>query len=116
MIKINGTTITMTRGDTLVVEVGIMRGNEAYVPQEGDTVRFAMKNKSMNLYKTEYSDPEPLLVVNIPTDTLVLVIESDATKPFGFGEYVYDIQLTHNDGAVDTFIAEAALILTPEVE
>ena len=115
MIKINGTTITMTRGDTLVVEVGIMRGNEAYVPQEGDTVRFAMKNKSMNLYKTEYSDPEPLLVKTIPTDTLILQLDPEDTKPFGFGDYVYDIELTYADGTVDTFITEATLTIAPEV-
>ena len=35
---IEGTTITMTRGDTLRVRVSIERDGEAYVPVEGDAV------------------------------------------------------------------------------
>ena len=106
----------MTRGDTLAVQVGIMQGSEPYTPQEGDSVRFALKSPKMNGKRTEYSDPEPLLQKNIPTDTLLLTLDPEDTKPLGFGSYVYDIQLTYADGSVDTFITEATLTLTPEVE
>ena len=116
MIHIEGTTITMTRGDTLAVQVGITRGGEPYTPQEGDSVRFALKSSKMNAKRTEYADAEPLLVVDIPTDTLLLQLAPEDTKPLGFGSYVYDIQLTYADGAVDTFITEATLTLTPEVD
>lgn len=116
MISIKGTTISMTRGDTLIVQVDITRDGEPYVPQAGDTVRFAMKHQKMNAQKSEYQDAAPLLTVDIPTDTLVLRIDSDVTKPFGFGDYVYDIQLTYADGTVDTFIADATIALTPEVD
>ena len=116
MIHIEGTTITMTRGDTLAVTVGIMQGNEAYTPQEGDAVRFALKTPKMNAKRTEYADAEALLLKAIPTDTLLLRLDPEDTKGLGFGSYVYDIQLTYSDGAVDTFIAEATLTLTPEVD
>lgn len=116
MVEVKGTTIEMTRGDTLDVKVNIMQGSSPYEIQSGDSVRFALKSAKMNSKRTEYVDEEPLLVVNIPVDTLILRIESEATKPFGFGDYVYDIQMTFADGRVDTFITNAKFVLLPEVD
>lgn len=107
--NISGTTITMTRGDTLVVLVSIAQANGyPYTPVEGDKVRFAMK--------AGYGDPKPLLVKDIPIDTMQLVIEPEDTADLNFGRYVYDIQLTKANGVVDTFIAKARLVLTEEVD
>ena len=36
MINIEGTTITMTRGDTLRVLIELKRDNEIYIPVSGD--------------------------------------------------------------------------------
>lgn len=116
MIKIDGTTITMTRGDTLIVYVAMTRDGEAYIPQTGDTLRFAVKHTKMNSKRTEYEDETPMILKDIPIDTQQLRLDPEDTKSFGFGTYVYDIQLTYADGTVDTFITEAKLILTPEVE
>ena len=115
MIHIEGTTITMTRGDTLTVQIIMIGENEPYTPQEGDSLRFALKHPKLNGKRTEYVDPEPLIEKQIPTDTQLLRLDPEDTKGLGFGKYVYDIQLTYADGRVDTFIAEAALELTPEV-
>ena len=108
--KIQGTTITLTRGDTLRVVVGIFNpdGTE-YTPLPGDEVRFAMKqaynNKDLKIYKT------------IPIETLLLEIDPEDTKDLKQpGEYVYDIQLTHVNGDVDTFIANGKFKITEEVE
>lgn len=108
-IKISGTTIKMTRGDTLRVQIGLtdQNGND-YEPHEGDKIRFAMKET--------YSDPEPLLVKDIPTESLELVLNPEDTKNLPQpSSYVYDIELTYGNGDVDTFIDKAKLILTEEV-
>lgn len=107
--KIEGTTITLTRGDTLPVVVTIMCADgRPYIPVEGDSVRFAMKER--------YTDRVPLLTKDIPIDTLLLVLEPDDTTNLDFGTYVYDIQLTKADGTVDTFIAKAKIKITEEVD
>ena len=116
MIHIDGTTITMTRGDTLTVGVEMIKDEQPYTPHEGDSLRFAVKSPKMNGKKTEYADEEPLISKDIPIDTCVLRLNPEDTKPLGFGKYVYDVQLTYSDGTVDTFIEGATLELTPEVD
>lgn len=115
MVSIDGTSITMTRGDTLVADVQIMRGNTEYQPAEGDVIRFAVKNTTMVGGGADYKDAEPILEKVIPNDTLQLVIEPEDTKPFKFGEYVYDVSIEFSDGNVDTFITASPFVLTPEV-
>lgn len=117
MVKIKGNTITMTRGDTLLVGVGMeLKNGDIYTPVQGDTLRFALKHPKMNAYKSEYTDAEPLVLKDIPIDTCQLRLEPEDTKSLGFGDYVYDIQLTRADGYVDTFIYEAKFTLAPEVD
>lgn len=107
--SISGTNITLTRGDSLTAKISIFNqdGSE-YIPVQGDSVRFAMK--------ANYSDHSPLLVKDIPIDSLILSIKPEDTKSLSFGKYVYDIQLTRADGSVDTFITKASLRLTEEVD
>ena len=109
VVQINGTTITMTRGDTLRAVVAIQQQDGTdYTPVEGEEIRFAMKRK--------YTDSETLIYRLIPYDTMVLQLDPSDTKQFPFGNYVYDIQITKLDGTVDTFIDRAKLTLTEEVE
>lgn len=107
MFSVNGTTITLTRGDTFKANIDISLGGDAYTPEAGDEIRFAMKQS--------YSDDEPAILVNIPVDTMKLVINSEDTKNLEYGTYVYDIQLTYANGDVDTFI-KGKLKLTEEVD
>lgn len=108
MIKIDGTTISMTRGDTLRVIVSMEQDDYTeYLPVEGETLLFAMKRK--------YSDAEPLITKNIPYDTRMLQLDPEDTKPLNYGSYVYDISITRLDGTVDTFIDRSKLVLTEEV-
>lgn len=112
MVKIAGTTITMIKGDTAIINVSItdVDGSE-YVPEDGDKIRFAMKRR--------YSDPAPVLYIPIPTDTMTLIIRPEHTKELQAGQgdviYKYDIELTKADGTVDTFIPNGSLILLEEV-
>lgn len=106
--SVSGTTITLTRGDTFKAQISITdRNGNPYVPKDGDKVRFAMK--------ATYSDPEPLVNIDIPIDTLILVIQPEDTHGLPFGNYVYDIQLTKENGEVDTFITTSKLKLTEEI-
>lgn len=108
MVNISGTTIELTRGDTLrvVLELTDYNGN-AYVPNSGDVIRFAMKRR--------YNDATPLILKTIPNDTLTLLLEPSETKALPYAEYVYDIEITYVNGDVDTFINKATLKLTEEV-
>lgn len=105
---ISGNRITLTRGDTFIAHIDIFDpdGNP-YIPTVGSSVRFAMKKS--------YDDKVPLLFINIPIDTMMLLIRPDDTRLLPFGKYVYDIQLTKSNGEVDTFIERAMLKLTEEV-
>lgn len=114
MIKVSGTKIQMTRGDTLRVLVNLTKDGEPYEPQEGDSVRFAMRLAGLNRTETEYANPI-CIDKQIPTNTMVLELEPSDTASLGFGQYVYDIEVTFADGAVDTPIASASLKITPEV-
>ena len=115
MYTIDGTTITMTRGDTVIIEVGMTRNGTPYTPQAGDSVRFALKHAKFNAARTDYADADPLVLKPIPTDTMLLRIEPEDTADLGFGEYAYDIEITFENGDVDTFIAAARFVLAPEV-
>lgn len=107
--NITGTTITLTRGDTFEALVSATtKDGLQYIPEEGDVIRFAMKEN--------YADQRPLLVKDIPVSTMMLVLQPEDTKDLNFGKYVYDIQLTRANGKVDTFITKAVLKLSEEVD
>lgn len=110
-----GVDITLTRGDTLLAQIGVMYDGQPYVPVQGDHLRIAVKHPQLNDDRTEYVDQEPLILREIPWDTLLLRLEPTDTKPLGFGKYDYDIQITFADGRVDTFI-NGTLTLTKEVD
>ena len=106
--SVSGTTITLTRGDSFIADISITdQDDKPYIPGAGDVIRFAMKNS--------YEEAEPLLMVDIPIDTMKLAIKPEDTKNLAFGKYVYDIELTKANGEVDTFITKAVFKITEEV-
>lgn len=101
--------ITLTRGDTLIVQLSLTKNNEPYVPVAGSSIRFAMKKK--------YTDPDTdvVLIKDISIDTLLLEIDPEDTKSLPMkSKYVYDIQLTDEDDHIDTFI-KGTFTLSEEV-
>lgn len=99
--------ISLVRGDSLHLKVNIYINQELYTPENGDRVRFAMKQS--------YQSNKVLVHKNIPIDSLELHLEPSDTKKLAFGKYVYDIEITFDNGDVDTFIS-GEFELTPEVE
>lgn len=99
--------ISLTRGDSLILNFTITKNEEEYVPVQGDAVRFALKQT--------IPDDEPLILKDADiTNQTIELLPSD-TKQLAFGTYVYDIQLTTVDGYVDTFIGPATFRITEEV-
>ena len=97
--SIDGTNITLTRGDYMPLKINIQKDGEPYVPEEGSIVRFAMKAK--------YTDPDQkvVLVKNIPITTMILEINPEDTKSLPMKKtYVYDIELTDPLGHKYTFL------------
>ena len=113
MVKITETdtpgifNIELTRGDSLFLTVSFKnKDGSAYIPEAGDSVRFALKKK--------YTDAECLVFKQIPTETMVLELEPSDTKNLQFSSYDFDIELTDYLGHVSTPIL-GTLKLTKEV-
>lgn len=99
MYSIKNSDIFLTRGDSLFLQINLTKDGESYAPEEGSSVRFAMKAK--------YSDPDEkiVLVKQIPIDTMILEIKPDDTKNLPMKKtYVYDIELTDSLGHKYTFL------------
>ena len=107
MYKVEGTTITMVRGDSFVASISLSRNGEPYIPVNGDTIRFAAKKK--------IGDAKPCIEKTVPTDTLELKLIPSDTAKLPFGDYIYDLEITFADGGVDTFVYGGTLILLAEV-
>lgn len=107
MYEIDGTKITMTRGDTVRIRIPLDLDGEEYELQQGDAVRFAINT-------SEHED-EPILEKAL--DGYDLVLDPADTKDLEFGTYFYDVQITFAEsGDVVTYIAKARLKLTWEAD
>lgn len=104
---IDGTTISLTRGDSLILDISITRNDEPYVPVAGDSIRFALKH--------QIADDDPVILKDCNMETMQLTLDPSDTKELSFGSYRYDIELTTVDGYVDTFIGPATFRITEEV-
>lgn len=107
--------ISLTRGDTLRIRVSMKKNDERYIPSSGDKLRFAFKSETLTSDESDYKDREPLILKDIPIDTLILSLDPKDTKNLPFGKYVYDIELTLADGSVDTIITASPFTITKEV-
>ena len=111
MTEVKNNKITHTRGDTLPLEIGIYDKitGEPYVTQEGDTCRFALSVGYLG-----DDDYELILEKNIPMEERTLTLTSAETK-LPYSTYNYDIEITHMDGTVETFI-RSKITITGECE
>lgn len=113
--SVNGTSIAMTRGDTVKINVGIRKNGEDYTPETNDVITFSLKHAAMNADKSDFLDASPVLTKIIPNDTLILTLDPADTADLGFGKYAYDIQIEFENGDVDTFITNSKFTITPDV-
>lgn len=109
MLTIKGHKITLTRGDSMTLKLTLKKGGDDYEIQEGDSIRFAMSK-----YYLGEDGYELIKEKTIPTDTLELSLSAEDTKVEP-REYNYDIQMSHQDGTIDTFIS-STITITKEVK
>ncbi len=106
MVSITNNTITMTRGDSLSLELSLMNGENVYTPQEGDVITFEVLG-------FPYDGEDPVLTKTIPNDTLLLELAPADTASLSLGAHYYNTRIIFADGFVDTFINNAHLLLNP---
>lgn len=108
MFDINGSTIRLTRGDTLYLKITLSKDGEAFTPDDSDTIRFAMKQS--------FSDVGWLLMREIHPSSgeIILEIKPEDTKKLSFGTYKYDLALVDSNERVNTFVI-GDFIVTEEV-
>ena len=105
MFKIANKTITITRGDTGVFTLDINAGGQSY-DYSNDQVLFTVKrnvNTSEIIFQktVEYGQS--------------VVIEPECTSSLSYGTYTYDVQVTTQNGVVNTVITPHPFIVAPEV-
>ena len=110
-MKIQGTNISMTRGDSEAIKVTVKDTLGNIVPLvTGDTIYFTVRDHMMSTTKiiekiiTEFDDGQALITID-PQDT----------NDLRFASYVYDIQLTKENGNVKTIITPSNFTITGEV-
>lgn len=107
MYSVNGTNISLTRGDTFKCILSLTENSNPYIPDDEDVIRFALKSS----YKSE----DILIRKIIPHDTMLLRLEAEDTKDMEYGDYVWDLEITRKDGDVDTFL-KGKLKLTESID
>lgn len=111
MLKVDNNRITITKGDTLSLEIELTEADgSAYQYVEGDMLRFAISEAyegDIN-YHLIYED-------SFAADHMNFVMSANETENLRYKTYNYDIELTRSDGTVDTVIS-SQLVVTGEVE
>lgn len=104
----NDGTIRLTRGDTarLTVPITNEMDNSIYEMDPNDTLAFTIK-------KNVKSDTSLVQKICIGSNTFH--IAPIDTEELSFGKYVYDVQLTKNNGDVYTVIEPKTFEILPEV-
>lgn len=98
--------IELTRGDTLHLEVEITNQNgEPYELEEGDKLEFTLKKNT--------TTEEFILKRQLSSNQFT--ISHEETKEMNYGTYVYDVQLTQENGDVTTIIKPSKFKITEEV-
>ncbi|HZK23815.1 MAG TPA: hypothetical protein VFC74_00305 [Oscillospiraceae bacterium] len=110
-MRIKGTDIYMTRGDTENLYVSCV--DEDNVPIDfvaGDTVYLTIKKST----RTETVELQKV-VTEFEDGGALIEFAPEDMKLFSFGSYVYDIQLTQADGTVTTIVKPSKFVIEDEV-
>lgn len=110
-MQVNGTHLTMIRGDTEALTIRVVDAPGAAIPLvAGDTVyltvKRSVKDKDHVLQK---------IVTEFNEGIALVEIQPDDTKPLTFRSYVYDVQITFADGTVKTIIPPSTFEVAAEV-
>ena len=106
MLRINGTSIALTRGDTAYLTIPIKVNGQAYVMDAEDRLTMSLKN--------DENERSYVMQKSIIGDN-VFHIEPSDTSSLKFKKYVYDVQLNTADGDVFTVIPYSTFEILIEV-
>lgn len=115
MLKISKTKISLTRGDSAYITIGIFNDDKTeYVLNDGDTVQLQVRtapnvgdlviDATLDNGKLYFDEEDKLIWHIVPADTNSLSITN----------YYYDVQLVTSSGDVFTFIENSIFRLTDE--
>lgn len=103
-------TIRLTRGDTAYVTINItsieLGGEEPYTLSSKDKLTFSVKRKVKD---TEYIFTKELI------GSTTFHIKPEDTNGVKFGSYLYDVQLTTENGDIYTIIEPTTFEISTEV-
>lgn len=108
MLKISGDNLYLTRGDNATIKLEISSGEETY-DFSNDVVKFALK-KNVN-------DRQKLIEKTFDENGQIYITPDD-TKDLNFGDYVYDVELQHENGEeieIATVIVPSTFTIGAEV-
>jgi len=115
MLQIDGTAITLTRGDSATISVSATIDGTSpptsYTFQVGDKVKFTVKQSAKD---TEELISKEITVATAGTSVEISLAPND-TKQLEFGKYKYDIQLTKANGWVDTIVTKSTFKVGDEI-
>lgn len=109
MLTISGNNISLTRGDTAEIQLTLTKNGETFTPGDNDIIKFSVANTYKD--KSNYALAFQKVIDNT---TLMITIEPDDTAGITLSKLYYDIEITYESGAVDTF-QSGIFYLTSEV-
>lgn len=108
MFKITNNEIRITRGDSAYFSVDLENEDGTpYTPVSGDHLTFTVKTSTVS--------PKSIIKIEEDASSPNFSLNPDDTSSLKYGEYVYDIQFTAENGFVDTVIEPSPFIVTEEV-
>jgi hypothetical protein len=105
MLKISGSNIELTRGDTARINLSITDADGQPYDYSADTVLFTVKDSTVS---------SAAILQKTATGGVIYIAPAD-TEKMPYGDYVYDVELTMQSGDVCTVITPSRFTLTPEV-
>lgn len=116
MIKITGTKISLTRGDSAYITVNILNSDGTpYELQEDDNVRCQIRTAPSTGILLYCADRESGNVFLDDEGELIWYIQPADTKDLDIGTYYWDAQLETSNGDIFTFISPSPFRVSDEV-
>lgn len=94
MLIISDNNVSLSRGNTAIIDVNILKDDEPYTLQEGESIVFSLKRSC------EFNN----VVLSKESETQSFIFSPSDTAPLGLGVYDYSITYFGNNGEIDTFI------------
>lgn len=112
-MKVDGTNLSMIRGDTESITISIADNdaNPVVLVTNEDTIYFTVKLNT----STESKIMQKILTTFDVEGNAIVEIEPQDTKELLYKSYKYDIQWVNNNGDVRTIVPPSVFTIEPEV-